>query len=171
MKRLIFFLVLFSAVFAQNVVNPPSPGTTTVINGVVLSSLGTGLLKNTTGTGVPSIATAADIPPIPTTAGTALSITLPNGFAQCTATCIVTVPPPTAAGDQFCAWTRPGVTTATMTLSAIPGVQYGNTAGSAYGTVNATATVTAAGGDKICMIAPDTTHWDTLTSGGTWTMN
>jgi hypothetical protein len=34
------------------------------INGVLLSSLATGLLKNTTGTGVPSIAVGADIPNI-----------------------------------------------------------------------------------------------------------
>lgn len=47
------------------------------INGVILSSLGTGLLKNTTGTGVPSIAINTDLPTMTNTLGGAVP-TPPN---------------------------------------------------------------------------------------------
>jgi hypothetical protein len=82
----------------------------------------------------------------------------------------VTVPAPTAAGDQFCVWNGVGVSTA-ITLSAIASVYYGKPDMSAYGTVNTSATASAAAGNKICMVAPDTTHWDVLSSTGAWTMN
>jgi hypothetical protein len=46
------------------------------INGTLLSTLGTGILKNTTGTGVPSIAVAADFPTLnQNTTGTAANVT------------------------------------------------------------------------------------------------
>ena len=46
------------------------------INGTLLSTLGTGILKNTTGTGVPSIAVAADFPTLnQNTTGTADNVT------------------------------------------------------------------------------------------------
>ena len=46
------------------------------INGTILSTLGTGILKNTTGTGVPSIAVAADFPTLnQNTTGNAATVT------------------------------------------------------------------------------------------------
>ena len=114
---------------------------------------------------------AADLPPVPLpTPSAAFTISLPNGFGKCTTTCTVTVPAPTVAGDQFCVWNGVGVSTA-ITLSAISGVQYGKADMSAYGTANTAATATASAANKICMVAPDTTHWDVLSSTGAWTMN
>jgi hypothetical protein len=114
---------------------------------------------------------AGDLPavPLPSPSG-AFTISLPNGFGKCTTTCTITVPAPTVAGDQFCVWNGVGVSTA-ITLSAIAGVQYSKTDRSAYGTANTAATATAVAGNAICMVAPDTTHWDVLSSTGTWTMN
>lgn len=135
----------------------PSGGGTLLLNNGSMASL-TGL-------------TAAQIPAVPLpTPGTSFTISLPNGFGKCTGTCTVTVPAPTAAGDQFCVWNGVGVSTA-ITLSAISGVQYSKTDRNAYGTANTAATATAAAGNAVCMVAPDTTHWDVLSSTGTWTMN
>ena len=55
--------------------------TVTKINGTLMSSLGTGILKNTTGTGVPSIAVAADFPTLnQNTTGSAATLTTPRAI-------------------------------------------------------------------------------------------
>ena len=124
-----------------------------------------------TGSCNPAAIAAADLPanPLPTPSGS-FTISLPHGYGKCTTTCTVTVLAPTAAGDDFCVWNGVGVSTA-ITLAAISGVQYGKTDMSAYGTISTAATATAAAGNKICMVAPDTTHWDAVSFVGTWTMN
>lgn len=125
--------------------------------------------SGTAGLGLYSAIAASDLPVTPLGTGTTCTITLPHGYCRGTGNLTVTVPAPTAAGDDFCVWTGVGVT-ATVSLSAITGVQYGKTDMSAYGTANTASTVTSAQGNRICFVASDTTHWDPLSFSGTWSM-
>ena len=104
------------------------------------------------------------------TPGSSFTVSVPHGYGICTATCTVTVAAPTAAGDDFCVWNDVGVSTA-ITISGVSGVYFSNTALSAYGTLAGSFTATAAAGNKVCMVARDTTHWHVLGYVGTWTAN
>lgn len=119
---------------------------------------------NTNGSG--TIGCGASAPPL--TIGTGGSLTNPYGYYICTTTCSITLPTP-AAGSQFCIRNDAAVTTV-ITISAISGVQYENTAFSGYGTVT-TGTMTSGGalGDKICLLGRDSTHYLVGTFIGTWT--
>lgn len=119
---------------------------------------------NTNGSG--TIGCGASAPPL--TVGTGGSLTNPYGYYICTTTCSITLPTP-AAGSQFCIRNDAAVTTV-ITISAISGVQYENTAFSGYGTVT-TGTMTSGGalGDKICLVGRDAAHYLVGTFVGTWT--
>jgi hypothetical protein len=124
-----------------------------------------------TGTQNTALIAATDLPAtnLPTP-GTSVTVALPHGYAICTGTCTVTLPAPTAAGDDFCIWNDVGVGTA-ITISGQTGVYFSNVATSAYGAVSGSFTATAAGGNKVCMVARDTTHWIVLSYTGVWTAN
>src|SRR5208337_2504376 len=102
---------------------------------------------------------ASDLPATPmATPGSAVTISLPHGYGVCTGACTVTLPAPTAAGDDFCLWNDVGVSTA-ITISGQTGVFFSKTDMSAYGNTGGTFTATAAAGNGVCMVARDTTHW------------
>ncbi|HEV2225061.1 MAG TPA: hypothetical protein VGR84_18865 [Candidatus Acidoferrales bacterium] len=112
-------------------------------------------------------ATLATNPPLTTGSSTGNTFTAPAGFFQCTAACTVTPPAP-AAGYQFCVWDKPG-TAGAIVLGGNTGVFYGKTDFSGYGSSGGTLTSGGANGDKACIIGIDSTHYDTVTFGGTWT--
>ena len=116
-----------------------------------------------------SWAACGGVTPLATPAS-AITISLPHGYGVCTGTCTVTLPAPTTAGDDFCLWNDVGVSTA-ITISGHTGVFFSQTDLSAYGTTGGTFTATAAAGNKVCMVARDTTHWIPLSYAGTWTAN
>jgi hypothetical protein len=104
------------------------------------------------------------------TPGTGVTIALPHGYAICTGTCTVTLPAPTAAGDDFCVWNDVGVATA-ITITGVTNVYFSNVALSAYGTISGSFTATAVAGNSVCMVARDTTHWHVKSYTGVWTAN
>ncbi len=109
--------------------------------------------------------------PTTLTAGTAITLQPPRGYAICTTTCTVTVPVPIAGSAyEFCAMNDDNISTV-ITLAALgSSAQYENQARTGYGTAG-TGTVTSGGaiGDKICIIGRDATHYLTPTTVGTWT--
>lgn len=107
---------------------------------------------------------------VPGTSVPGTSVTL-SGNSQvyvCTGTCSVTVLAPTI-NVQYCVLNDDNVATV-ITLNAITGVQYENTARTAYGTIT-TGTLSSSGavGDAVCIIGRDTTHYLTVSFKGTWT--
>jgi hypothetical protein len=114
---------------------------------------------------------AQSVPATPmATPGTSFTVSVPHGYGVCTGTCTVTVAAPTAAGDDFCVWNDVGVSSA-ITISGVSGVYFSNVAMTGYGAMSGTFTATAAAGNKVCMVARDTTHWHVLSTVGTWTAN
>lgn len=108
---------------------------------------------------------------VPLTTGTSVTLAGNNQYFGCTSTCTVTVPVP-AAGVTYCVFNDDNVSTV-ITMSAIgSSARYENTARTAYGTAGTgTAVSGGAVGDKLCIVGRDSTHYFTLTSQGTWTMN
>jgi hypothetical protein len=100
--------------------------------------------------------------------GTTHTFVAPAEIWECTGTCTVTPPTP-AAGYQFVVRTSPGVS-AVITIAGVASVLYEKTVFSGYGTANTAATVTAANGNKLCLIGHDATHYDVGCFNGTWSM-
>lgn len=173
----------------------PSSGTLTSATGLPVSTgisgLGTGvataLAVNTGSAGAPVLVNGALGTPssgvgtnitgivnnnvLATTlaAGTSVSLTAPRQYYVCTGTCTVTPPAP-AAGYEFCVYNDNNVSTV-ITLAALgSSARYENTARTAYGAAG-TGTFISGGavGDKVCIVGRDTTHYNTLSSSGTWT--
>jgi len=103
--------------------------------------------------------------------GTSATLAAPRSYYLCTGTCTITLPVP-AAGDEFCVKNDVGVSTV-ITLAAIgSSARYGKTDQSAYGTAGTGTFVSGgAAGDSICLLGKDATHYNTASSGGTWTAN
>ncbi len=110
----------------------------------------------------------------PTVTGTSLTLTGPRGYAYCTGTCTVSIPVPPAAGtaNEFCILNDNNTATA-ITLSAIgSSVQYENAARTAYGTAGTgTMVLSAALGNKVCIVSRDATHYFTVSFTGSITVN
>jgi hypothetical protein len=135
----------------------------------------TGGLRYANGAAADTLATQAQVVALVgatnlPTPGTGVTIALPHGYAICTGTCTVTLPAPTAAGDDFCVWNDVGVATA-ITITGVTNVYFSNVALSAYGTISGSFTATAAAGNSVCMVARDTTHWHVKSYTGVWTAN
>lgn len=105
------------------------------------------------------------------TPGTSLTLVAPRDYAVCTSTCTVSVPVP-AAGYEFCVFNDDNVSTA-ITLSALgSSSMYENSARTAYGTAGTgTLVVSAAAANKVCIVGRDSTHYFTVSSSGTVTVN
>lgn len=103
--------------------------------------------------------------------GTNASISVISEYYTCTGTCTITIPVP-VAGNQFCVRNAAGVSTV-ITLAALgSSAMYEKTDGSAYGTAG-TGTMVSGGavGDKVCIVGLDSTHYQTYSFNGTWTVN
>jgi hypothetical protein len=114
---------------------------------------------------------SASAPSLAVAAGISATLAPPIETYFCTGTCTVTVPPP-APGYYFCVALDDNVT-AQITLAALgSGAQYEKTARNGYGTAG-TGTMISSGaiGDKVCITGKDATHYETLISTGTWTVN
>ncbi len=112
------------------------------MNGVLMSGLGTGIVKNTTGTGVPSIATGADLPVMTATVGGAVptppnnTTTFLRGDGTFAAPAGGMTNPLTTTGDIIY-----GVGTTPTRLAGAPGVlKSAGAAAPAWGAVNLTTT-------------------------------
>jgi hypothetical protein len=108
------------------------------------------------------------IPNLPTP-GTSVTLAGSSEIYVCTGACTVTVPLP-VAGVQYCILNDDNVSSI-ITLAALGGSgQYENTARTAYGTAGS-GTLTSGGavGDRICIVARDTTHYLSVSYNGTWT--
>jgi hypothetical protein len=113
-------------------------------------------------------AAQTQIAPATFVTGTTHTFVAPAEIWECTGTCTVTPPTP-AAGYQFVVRTSPGVS-AVITIAGVASVLYEKTDFSGYGTANTAATVTAANGNKLCLIGHDATHYDVGCFNGTWSM-
>ena len=101
------------------------------INNVIMSALGTGILKNTTGTGVPSIAIAGDFPTLnQNTSGNAATVTTNANLTG----------PVTSVGNATTI-TDAAVTLAKMANMATASVIYRKTAGTGVPEVNTISTL------------------------------
>lgn len=101
--------------------------------------------------------------------GTSHTFAPPYEDFRCTNTCTLTVPPP-VSGFKFCAYNDVNVSSV-ITFGAIgSAAMYGNTANTAYGTAG-TGTIHSGGAatDRICFEAADATHYNVISSTGTWT--
>lgn len=109
----------------------------------------------------------------PLTAGSSCTAGGGSTYCVCTTTCTITIPVPTTTPvSTYCAYNDNNVSTV-ITLAAIgSSARYENTARTAYGTAG-TGTLVSGGavGDKVCIVGRDATHYNTLTSQGTWTAN
>src|ERR1035438_9988074 len=105
----------------------------------------------------------------PLTTGTSGTLVAPRAYFVCTGTCTVTPPAP-AKGYEFCVMNDDNVGTV-ITLAGITGVQYENTARTAYGTAGLTMTSNGAAANKICLLGLDATHYLAASSVGTWVAN
>lgn len=101
-----------------------------------------------------------------TGSSTGNSLTPYNGYFVCTAACTVTPPVP-APGYQFCVMNDDNVSSI-ITLGAISGVQYENTARTSYKTANTSIASAGAAGDMLCIVGRDSTHYLSPTYVGTW---
>jgi hypothetical protein len=101
-----------------------------------------------------------------TGSSTGNTLTPYNGYFVCTAACTVTPPVP-APGYQFCVINDDNVTSI-ITLGAISGVQYENTARTSYKTANTSIASAGAAGDMLCIVGRDATHYLSPTYVGTW---
>lgn len=101
-----------------------------------------------------------------TGSSTGNTLTASNGYFICTAACTVTPPVP-APGYQFCVMNDDNVTSI-ITLGAISGVQYENTARTSYKTANTSIASAGAAGDMLCIVGRDATHYLAPTFVGTW---
>jgi hypothetical protein len=136
----------------------------------VPGSSGNFLYNNSGAIGAKVIA-AADIPASDFSTGTSKTFSLSAGYFECTGTCTVTMPVP-SAGAQYCVRNSNNVSTV-ITFAAIgASARYENTASTAYGTAG-TGTLVSGGavGDKVCLVGKDSTHYDIYSFGGTWTVN
>jgi hypothetical protein len=135
----------------------------------VTPNLGTpSVLVLTNATGL----TASQIPAVNfATPGASHTFTGTSDFFECTTTCTITVPVP-SAGVQYCVRNANNVATV-ITLSAIgSSVFYEKTNFTAYGTAGTGTNVSGgAAGDKMCIIGKDATHYDVASYNGTWTAN
>jgi len=108
---------------------------------------------------------------VPLTTGTSITMSGASRFYVCSSTCTITVPVP-SQGVQYCVRNGNNVTTV-ITFAAIgSSAMYENTANTAYGTAG-TGTLVSGGavGDKICIVGLDSTHYQTWSYNGTWTVN
>ena len=103
---------------------------------------------------------------VPLTTGTTGTVNGQYAFYVCTSTCTVTVPVP-SPGVQFCVMNDDNVSTV-ITLAAIPGVQYENTARTSYKSANTSLASGGAAKDSICIVGRDATHYLSLNYNGTW---
>jgi hypothetical protein len=71
---------------------------------------------------------------------------------------------------QFCVQNDDNISTV-ITLAAVTGIQYENTARTSYGTAGHTFTSGGAVKDQICMVAISATKYNVFSSVGTWTAN
>jgi hypothetical protein len=120
-------------------------------------------LTLTNATGLPNASVAAA--PLPTP-GSGATLSGPRSYYVCTTTCSVTLPTP-AAGYEMCVMNDDNVSTV-ITLAAISGVQFENTARTSYKTANTSIVSGGAVGDKICYLGRDATHWLVASFVGTW---
>ena len=104
-------------------------------------------------------------------AGTGATLVGPSEYYVCTGTCTVTVPVP-VAGYEFCVYNDNNVSTA-ITLSALgSSARYENSARTAYGTAGTgTLVLSAAAGNKVCIVGRDSTHYSTISYNGAVTVN
>jgi hypothetical protein len=134
-----------------------------VVNGGALGTPSSGTGTNLTG--IPNAAVAAA--PLPTP-GSGATLAAPRSYYVCTTTCTMTIPVP-AAGDEFCVMNDDNVSTKITLSNPGTGVQYENTARTAYGTATSGTLVSGgAAGDKICIVGRDATHYLSVSYVGTW---
>jgi hypothetical protein len=124
--------------------------------------------------GVPYAGTVptSSMPAVDFSTGTTKTFSLSGGqIFECTGTCTITLPVP-SAGLQFCVRNANNISTV-ITFAAIgSSAMYENTAFTAYGTAG-TGTLVSGGaaGDKMCLVGKDSTHYDIYAFNGTWTAN
>jgi hypothetical protein len=154
-------LTLGTGVGTALAVNVGSAGAV-VVNGGAGGTPSSLVLTNATG--LPSASVGA----APLTAGTSITLSAPRGYAICSGTCTVTVPVP-AAGYEFCAFNKAGVSTAITISNPGSGTLFAKTDGSGYGTATTgTLAATAAAGNRVCIVGGDATHYEIGSSNGTW---
>lgn len=116
-------------------------------------------------TAIPNANVAAAPLPAP---GSGATLVAPRSYYVCTTTCTMTIPVP-AAGDEFCVMNDDNVSTKITLSNPGTGVQYENTARTAYGTATSGTLVSGgAAGDKICIVGRDATHYLSVSYVGTW---
>lgn len=99
--------------------------------------------------------------------GTSVTLTAPAHNYVCTGACAVTTPTPTA-GDVFNIYQDDNAS-GVITLGAITGVLYENTARTSYCTAGQSFVSSGAPGERISLLGRDSTHYLTVGSSGTWT--
>jgi hypothetical protein len=109
------------------------------------------------------------IPAVRTNAGTTYTQVTQSEIFICTAACTVTPIAPAAGnrGQQFCVQNDDNVASI-ITLAAIPGVAYENTARTSYKAANTTLASAGAIADQICIVARDSAHYNVFSFVGTW---
>jgi hypothetical protein len=105
------------------------------------------------------------VTPFPASAS---SVTLvgPSEFFTCSTTCTITAPTP-VAGYQFCIRNDDNVATV-ITLAALSGIQFENTARTSYKTANTSLVSGGAVTDQVCIVGKDATHYQVFSFTGTW---
>lgn len=135
---------------------------TTTGSGTVLA-LATGASLTTPTISSPTITGTA----VTFTSGTSRTIANASEIVVCTSTCTITVPGSATAGMQFCVQNDDNVSTV-ITLAAVSGVQFENTARTSYKAANTALVSSGAVGNQICMVAISATKWNVFSYTGTW---
>jgi hypothetical protein len=167
------FMLFDDATGAATAGPTPGTGVTTALAAAVGTS--GSLVTNGGALGTPSSGTGTNITNIPNnnvnatslpTPGSGATLSGPRSYYTCTTTCTVTLPTP-AAGYEFCVLNDDNVSTV-ITMAAISGVQFENTARTSYKTANTSIVSAGAVGDKSCWLGRDATHYLSVSYTGTW---
>lgn len=148
-----------SGITTANVVNASSPGA------------GIAHFAGSTQTVTSSALLASEVPAVALTTGTSITLSNSQRFFECTGTCTVTMPIP-SAGVQYCVRNANNVATV-ITFAAIgSSAMYEVTAKTSYGTAG-TGTLVSGGNvlDQMCLVGKDSTHYDIYSYAGAWTAN